>query len=244
MAIPQGAIINSATLSGYVYSASYDDIDLTVKGHDVDDAPDFVANQYIRSLVQRPRTDAGAPWLQLSAGINWHSVDVTTIVRELVERPGWASGQAMAILLVSTTYPATIRTVRFRSWDGNPAEAAKLTIDYSPPFLVKSHPSGQLADQLDGAPSRNDAPIFRFQLFNGTGNDVTIDQIVFPLSGIAGLVGTDLTDLKLFDEGGYVGGVGTPAIVGATGASPSQATSRSPPPRRRTTRSMPTSRIS
>ena len=83
---------------------------------------------------------------------------------------------------------------------------------------MKSHPSGQLADQLDGAPSRDDTPVFRFQVFNGTGNDITIDQVVFPLSGIAGVAGTDLTDLKLHDESGYVGGVGAASITGATGA--------------------------
>ncbi len=213
--VPQGALINGATLSGYVYGTN-DDIYCTVFGHAVDNAPNFSTNATIKA---RSRTTASAAWqVGNVAEPVWVDRDVTAIVQEIVDRAGWASGNALALLLISdTNYDFANDYAYFRSYDGAPAQAARLIIDYSPPFLVKSHPGGQLADQLDGAPSRDDAPVFRFQLFNGTGNDVTIDQVVFPLSGIAGVVGTDLTDLKLFDECGYVGGAGAASVTGATG---------------------------
>ena len=80
-----------------------------------------------------------------------------------------------------------------------------------------NHASGQITDQLDSAPSKNDVGLFRFQLVNAAGADLAVDQVVVQLSAITGLVTGDLSDLKIFDGTSNVSVGGVPSIAGATG---------------------------
>ena len=84
-------------------------------------------------------------------------------------------------------------------------------------MLLGGHASGQVADHFDGSVSQANKPLFRFQLANPTGNPLTVDQVVVPLSAISGIVGADLASLRLNDGTSDIGGTGTPAIAGATG---------------------------
>ena len=135
--VPQGYTINSATLRAYVNSTA-DDIDCTIYGHASDNAPDFVANPYIFATVPepngRPRTAANIPVTRNNMLSGQEDFDVTSIVQELVNRPGWSSGNAVALLLIPKT--GTILATDFHAWDGVPANAAELLIDFVPPTRV------------------------------------------------------------------------------------------------------------
>jgi hypothetical protein len=130
--IPPGATINSATFSGYIYQVGSDRLYCTIYGHDVASAPDFSTNTYIKNTGQRPRTTASATWQGAFGSTGWKDKDITGIVQEIVDRGDWSSGNAIALLFISDNRVSP-EPARFRSYDGVPAEAAKLTIDYSPP---------------------------------------------------------------------------------------------------------------
>ena len=133
--IPPGATIDSATFSGYIYDVGGDNLYCTIYGHDVASAPDFSANTYIKDTGQRPRTTASVTWQSDFGSTGWKDKDVTGIVQEIIDRGDWSSGNAIALLFISddrvSPYPA-----RFRSYDGEPAEAATLTIDFSLPKML------------------------------------------------------------------------------------------------------------
>jgi hypothetical protein len=130
--IPQGSTINSATFSGYVYDTNQDDMYATIYGHAADNSPDFTApNDSIIDTGVRPRTSASVAWQETFGSTGWKNKDVTSIVQEIINRPGWSNNNAITLLFISdnNTMP---KPCHFRSYDGVPAEAAKLTIDYSP----------------------------------------------------------------------------------------------------------------
>ncbi|KPJ58250.1 MAG: hypothetical protein AMJ46_14485, partial [Latescibacteria bacterium DG_63] len=130
--IPQGSTINSAIFSGYVYDTNQDDMYATIYGHAADNSPDFTApNDSIIDTGVRPRTSASVAWQETFGSTGWKNKDVTSIVQEIINRPGWSNDNAITLLFISDndTMP---KPCYFRSYDGVPAEAAKLTIDYTP----------------------------------------------------------------------------------------------------------------
>ena len=65
------------------------------------------------------------PWTTL--GQTHQSADITALIQKLVDRPGWASGNAMAFVLSSGE--DVFR--RAKSWDQDPTKAPKLHIEYA-----------------------------------------------------------------------------------------------------------------
>jgi hypothetical protein len=101
---------------------------LTVEGEASDDAALFV--KVDGNLTSRLRS-AGtvswnpAPWLDVGeAGAEQRTPELTTMVQEIVDRPGWAAGNAMVFLISGSGH----RTAE--AYDGMPARAAVLEIDY------------------------------------------------------------------------------------------------------------------
>jgi uncharacterized delta-60 repeat protein len=130
--IPQGAIINSATFSGYLYSATYDQMYATIYGHAADNSPDFTApNDSIVNTGVRPRTTASVAWQEVFGSTGWKTKDVTSIVQEIIDRPGWSNNNAITLLFISDNSSMNAPCY-FSAYDGAPAEAAKLTINYTP----------------------------------------------------------------------------------------------------------------
>ncbi|MFB0515915.1 MAG: DUF2341 domain-containing protein, partial [Candidatus Neomarinimicrobiota bacterium] len=132
--IPQGSTINSATFSGYIFDhIQGGNLSATIYGHAADDSPDFTEpNNHIVDTGVRPRTTASVAWGEEFLSTGWKNKDVTSIVQEIINRPGWSNNNAITLLFISDNYPATPKQCLFRAYDGVPAEAAKLTIDYTP----------------------------------------------------------------------------------------------------------------
>jgi hypothetical protein len=55
--------------------------------------------------------------------------DVRQVIQEIVDRPGWSSGNAVVILYAGSSYEDDRR---FWSFDGAPDKAARLKITYQP----------------------------------------------------------------------------------------------------------------
>ncbi|MCW8984000.1 MAG: DNRLRE domain-containing protein, partial [Thermoanaerobaculales bacterium] len=128
ISIPQGALINRATLTVRMYTSSstYDDINCTVHAHDTDDAPDFADDT---TILARPMT-TGVPWVVANAGLTWQSIDVASEIQAIVDRGGWSSGNALALLLIGKSDYSAF--ARFASYDySSGAYRPRLSIDWS-----------------------------------------------------------------------------------------------------------------
>jgi hypothetical protein len=98
--IPQGAIIDSAWLAIMPFIITNDDIACTTYCEDADDCSTFVTgNQH--NISNRARTTNKVMWYKRGAGSNWiNSCNLADIVQEVVSRPGWSSGNALAFILI------------------------------------------------------------------------------------------------------------------------------------------------
>lgn len=140
--IPQGATINSATLT---FISSGDDSTTTVnskiRGKAADNAGmDTTTGAGPGTFENPPFTTAVVNWDNIPAWTNGStkvSPDISTIIQEIVNRAGWASGNAIVItwddMDKRSTQTPTGNLRRATSYDNFPASAPLLTIDYTVP---------------------------------------------------------------------------------------------------------------
>ena len=220
VSIPQGSTVNSATLRLTINAGGSDDISATIWGHRTDNAPDFSAIPYILATVAepngRPRTTANVPVSLPNMGTGARDFTVTGIVQEIVSRPGWQPGNALALLLIPGVGVST--RADFNDVSSGFGNTAQLILDYTPPSItLAEHGSGQIPDQFTTFPTVNDAPLFRFRLTNSTGAPVTVDQIAFRLTAVWKVFSSDVTDLRINNGTVDVATGGLAAIGGRTG---------------------------
>ena len=125
--IPQGSTINSAYINLNVLAA--DDPDVDIYGNDVDDAATFTTTS--NDISSRALTTAKVNWTASNIGTysRKDSPDIKTIIQEIVDRAGWSSGNAIAILFdsLSSSY------VNYKAYDSGEGatQYARLTIEYT-----------------------------------------------------------------------------------------------------------------
>lgn len=125
VAVPQAAPITAAWLSVMAIGAARDDANVEIYGQAIDDAPDFGA----ADIVSRALTTSFVSWVQVGIGTSEvNTPDITSVVQEIVNQPGWTSGQSMAVFLVGKS--DIHQELRLISYDGTPANAVKLHIEY------------------------------------------------------------------------------------------------------------------
>ena len=132
--VPAGATISSATVEVYMkWHQAGTDIVTRMQGFDVDDVAVFNAttnrpsqNAQTTAFVDRTYTDASDfatnTWLSLD--------DCTAIIQEIIDRGGWASGQALGVVLKENGSTASSRW-QFQDYGRQTAFAAKITIVYT-----------------------------------------------------------------------------------------------------------------
>ncbi|MBI2967714.1 MAG: hypothetical protein HYY40_07865 [Bacteroidetes bacterium] len=126
--IPQGSTINSASFSAYYY-LSQAGITVNIYGDDVDNASVFTTTSY--NISGRTATTANVNWTFSIASTTWNtSPDIATIIQEIVNRPGWASGNALCLITLET---GTTTTGSWEAWDAPGTNPATITINYTPP---------------------------------------------------------------------------------------------------------------
>ena len=139
--VANAATINSATFkltAQATYNAGANTVSFLVSAQAHDNAPAMVATgsgENLRSstgTATRPRTTAvSAAWNQTSIVADTeYSIDVTGVVQEIVNRAGWASGNAILILVDTNTTTTLGEWQDYFSYDGSTTKAAKLDIDY------------------------------------------------------------------------------------------------------------------
>ena len=106
LAIPQGAAVTNAWVQFEVDEVSTASTTLQVRAQATDTAPAFVKST--ANLSSRSRTSSFATWTPAAwptiqvAGLDQRTPDLTSIIQEVVSRPGWLSGNAIAILITGT----------------------------------------------------------------------------------------------------------------------------------------------
>jgi hypothetical protein len=105
VAIPAGATITNAYIQFRADETWADPTNLTVNGVASDNASAWSAAKF--SLSTAPRTAgsvAWAPpaWTERQQGPDQRTSNLAAIVQELVNRPGWASGNAVAYVITGS----------------------------------------------------------------------------------------------------------------------------------------------
>ena len=124
--IPRGAMITRAYIEFTTNEASSDPTSLQIDGEAADDSITFTTAP--ANISQRSRTTAFQPWDNLApwaeVGTLTQTPELKAIVQEIVDRENWAPGNALTFII--TGIGRRVAT----SFDGNPAEAPKLYIEY------------------------------------------------------------------------------------------------------------------
>lgn len=143
--IPQGATILTATI-GFKQGADENNgaVEVNIKAEAADNPSQPISNADGRN---KARTTASVNWQPggwTSPGTVETSPDISAVIQEIVNRAGWASGNAIQILIDRVNSgAAAYRT--FRSYDFSPgggSESPVLTVTYSTggpsalPFIV------------------------------------------------------------------------------------------------------------
>jgi hypothetical protein len=126
--IPQGATIHSAYLQFTADEDQSGSSSLTIYCEDVDNASAFGGNDY--NLSSRTRTSNTVSWSvpgwsDEGNGPNQQSPDLSVIVQDIISRPGWTMGGAIAFLIEGSG------TRSAYSRDENVGKSAKLHVSFS-----------------------------------------------------------------------------------------------------------------
>lgn len=142
--IPQGATITNAYLSftsdtpdsGNPSNSSATTI--TIHGEDSDNPLTFSASG-THDISSRTKTSASVNWTpsSWSTGNEYDTPSIVNIVQELVNSGDWASGNSMAFIITGTNSGGRVAD----AWDGNAANAPKLTVEYSTGGSMQTNPN-------------------------------------------------------------------------------------------------------
>lgn len=156
--IPKQAIIKSAYLRFFTNNAdSTGQVNFTITGEASDDSQSF--EEVVYNISNRPRTTASAQWSPPDWTIPWiskeehRSSDISNIIKEIVSRQGFVSGNAITIFIEGSganmrsfyaydytlTYPDRVRFARLIIEYEQPKQSCTFTpsilSDGSPEFL-------------------------------------------------------------------------------------------------------------
>jgi hypothetical protein len=104
--VPPGATILDAYIQFQADETHSSTASLTLEAEAADHAAAFL--QTTNNLSSRPRTTAFVPWSPVpwltvgEAGPDQQTSDLSPVIQEIVDRPGWSSGNALAILITGT----------------------------------------------------------------------------------------------------------------------------------------------
>ena len=137
--LPPGATITRAYIQFTVDETSEGETSLALWGEASDDAATFTVD--LNALSSRPRTAATVSWSPTpwtsegEAGPSQQTPDLAPLLQEVINRPGWQSGNAFAVFLEGRGD----RTAE--SFDGRESRAPVLYIDYTEATTQEPEPA-------------------------------------------------------------------------------------------------------
>ncbi|MDX1516740.1 MAG: hypothetical protein R3288_07865, partial [Woeseiaceae bacterium] len=157
VAIPQGEVVTVAYIQFQVDELDSGAASLLIEGEATDDALPFTGTSF--DISSRLRTTASAPWTPPEwttigeRGADQRTVNLSSVIQEIVNRPGWASGNALAVIISGSG----VRTAE--SYEGDPGGAPTLHVEFG-----TETGSGSEGHYLD-----------EFNAVSYSGNDGTLD---------------------------------------------------------------------
>lgn len=125
--IAPGSTIDVAYITVVASATNVDDPNVDIHLEDADDPANFTDNADVQSRV---RTTANTQWTATGIGTSpVNSPSIVTAVQEVVDRAGWASGQAMVVLVVGRSDANT--SFRIAANEHATLAAAALHIEYT-----------------------------------------------------------------------------------------------------------------
>jgi MSHA biogenesis protein MshQ len=131
--IPQGAVINSAYIEFTTDETDSGTTNLVIFGEAENNPNQFANNDY--NISSRNKTAASVNWSPSA----WNSVnelhqsaDISSIIQEIVNRPGWVANNSLVLIIepgAGCSSSACQRTAE--SHNGAPGSAPLLVVDYS-----------------------------------------------------------------------------------------------------------------
>ena len=127
LALPPGATMVEARLQFTADESQSGPMSLNIAAQAANNAAVFTATA--RNLTDRPRTATRVPWqpaawTAAAAGFAQQSPNLAAVVQEVVDRPGWTSGSALAFLITGTGH----RTAD--AFDKSGGTPARLTLTF------------------------------------------------------------------------------------------------------------------
>ena len=228
--IPRGATITKAYIQFAAKEAQSEATSLTIRAQASDNPSGF--NTQSGNITNRTRTTSSVSWAPVvwavgDAGANQRTPELKTVIQEIVNRSGWASGNALVIIVNGTGH----RTAW--SYNGNSSLAPLLHVEYSPlpptntapvaRLSAAQLPSPALTVQADGSASTDsDAwPIasYRFDFGDGTAAVTTTAPTAVAQHTYAA-AGTYTVRLVVTDTGGLASTETTASITVTSGTPP------------------------
>ena len=126
--IPQGATIVSASIQFTASGIRSESTNLTIEGEATGNAAVFA--KINGNVSSRSRTIASVSWTPSTwsiigeAGINQQTPDISSIIQEIINQPGWAINNSAVILITGTGKRDA------HSFEGNPSAAPVLHIEF------------------------------------------------------------------------------------------------------------------
>jgi hypothetical protein len=130
LAVPHGAHIVRAYVQFTVDTPQTGATNLLIEGESSDNALTFWSSKH--NIVNRLRTFNHVSWTPAGwptkgvAGAAQQTPDLSEIIQEIVDRPGWASGQGVVLIVTGTGVRQAV------SYDTKPATAPLLHVEYVP----------------------------------------------------------------------------------------------------------------
>ncbi len=214
LAVPTGATITEAWIQFRATGSNSGATSVQIAGIAQDDTATFTTSS--TTVSSRPRTAATTPWSPPSwsngqAGAAQRTTDLRSIVQEIVRRPGWRSGNALAFVMTGTGER------RASSHDG--AQAPVLHLAYTTAQTPNTPPVAAFTSQCSGLTCS----------FNGTGSSdaegpIASYQWTFPGGTASGATtphtfaapGTYDVTLTVTDGAGATGSTTQPVTVSVT----------------------------
>jgi hypothetical protein len=131
VSLPAGATIMRAYVQFQTDEVTTGATSLTVVGQASDDALSFASAA--GNISSRPRTSAAVAWSPGAwstvgaRGADQRTPDLTTLLSEIVSRPGWTSGNAVVVIVTGTG------TRTAEAYEGGATKAPVLHIQYTIP---------------------------------------------------------------------------------------------------------------
>ena len=131
--IPKGATIISATLNFTSYPGTYNSFSLDIQACAEDNSTLISSDTDFNS---RSRTTANINWVQTITGnTNYNTPDFKSVIQEMVNRSGWASGNHLQLIISDHTYKTSLPGDNARSgyvlMNRSSVNTISLTITYA-----------------------------------------------------------------------------------------------------------------